>query len=173
MRQARQFAITKRRSVRFEIDAVDRQMRIIDTQFLGTGDDILVTETPFISAPVSAFINLPAPVALPFPAVAAPDVYPLIAFGQPSHPLLGGDNPVWAAVFLNNGMMVDPATATSTGVPVPMMATILVQNPAQGNVTLRAITLFGGSSSVKMWRYAGAGATTCPNGRAPQNDWCN
>lgn len=178
MRQARQLAITRHRVVRFEIDPQERPvgvMRIIDTVGLGTGDDVLVTEMPFITAPVAAVVDQPSPVGLPYPTAAVPDTYPEIAtkFNQPPHPLLGSGNPVWAATFVHNGMMVDPATATNTAVPVPVMATIVVQNPTQPNTTLRAITLFGGSSSAKIWKYAGAGATVCSNGQPDQNDWCN
>lgn len=175
-RQARQIALTKRRAVRVELCPAntDEFIRIIDTNTAaGAGDDQVVAMFPAITAPVSASVDLPSPVALPFPAPAAPDTYPqVVNFTQPSHPhpsVPTGN--VWAVVFLSNGMMVDSATAGLGSVPVPLMATLVVQNPAQGNSSLRAITFFGGSSSAKVWKYTGG--SQCGNDRPAQNGWCN
>lgn len=169
MREARQIAITKRRPVRFELDPTARRIRVIDTAGVGTGDDLLIREEPMINAPVSVVVDSGPPSGV---AVMPYTDYPQTTFTSLPHPVYGGGGNVWAAVFLNNGSIIDPSSAGSGSTPVPVSNTILIQNLQQGAATVRAVTVFGGTNSVRMWRFMNGMTGPCSNGKDQSNGWC-
>lgn len=171
LREARQLAISKRRPIRFEIDPTAREIRIIDTVTFagGTADDILVKEVPLISAPVAVTIDSTLPAGI---STLPETDYPLPDFNLVPHPAGGQSNNVWAVVFLNNGTIIDPASAAFGGTPLPVARTVLVQNLTEGAPTVRAVTIFGGTNSVRLWRHVGSSLGTCADGKDPLNGWC-
>lgn len=167
MREARQIAISKRRPARFEIDDVGRRLRIIDMAGPGIDDDLLIREEPLISSPVPVSLDAPLPSGIS----SLPDPnYLRITFDKPGHPNFNSGNNVWAAVFLNDGTIIDPDSAGSGGVPTPISRTVVIQN-GEGSATTRAVTVFGGSNAIKFWRYSGA--ASCSDQGVPRNGWCS
>jgi len=153
MREAGQLALTRRRTVRFEIDLTDNSYKIIDEQ--GTATDTLVKSIP-MDKPADVRVDVkPSGVTKP-----NPPNYTDIAFAADTVGHLAGStsvtgHSVWVARFQRDGSVVNNA-----GTPVSV--NIYVFPPAApGSATpktlkqVRAITLFGGSGAIRFWKHNG------------------
>jgi Tfp pilus assembly protein FimT len=138
LRDAHQRAITQRQTMRVEIDRATRIITITDENRLPTGDEFEVrrgklSDEVSVDQPVvgAAMVNLPP----------APFSYPAAVYS----------NNVWAARFRSDGSVVDSAGN-------PLSATVFfslaAMTGADANL-IRAVTLFGPSGSIRMWRYSG------------------
>ena len=151
MREASQTALTRRKTIRLEIDLTANTVLLIDE---GRSPD-----AEFKSVPLEPTRELRVdmiPTGMTKPSVNYAD----IAFGTDTVGHYLGSNPVtghnvWAARFKSDGTVVD-------GADVPLSANIYVWPPSSpGSTTprntleVRAITIVGGSGAVRYWRYNG------------------
>jgi len=151
MREAAQLAITKRRTIRFEIDLTDNAILLIDE----TGADFLIKKVPLEPTKDIRMDTLPSGVLKP-----NPPNYNDIAFATDTVGHLRGTTPVtghnvWAARFRQDGSVVNTSVT-----PTPISVNIYVFPPASpGSTTprkkneVRAITMFGGSGAIRYWKY--------------------
>lgn len=153
MREAGQLALTRRRTVRFEIDLTDNTFKVIDEQ--GTNPDTLVKSIP-LDKPADVRVDVrPSGVTRPNPPNYADITFALDTLGH-----LDGSNPVsghnvWAARFQRDGSVVNTAGT-------PISVNIYLFPPATAGSTtpktlkqVRAITLFGGSGAIRFWKHNG------------------
>lgn len=153
MREAGQLALTRRRTMRFEIDLTDNTYKIIDEQ--GTATDTLVKSIP-MDKPADVRVDIkPSGVTKP-----NPPNYTDITFAADTVGHLAGStsvtgHSVWVARFQRDGSVVSHAGT-------PVSANIYVFPPAApGSATpktlkqVRAITLFGGSGAIRFWKHNG------------------
>ncbi len=151
MREAAQTALNERRTIRFEIDATDSSVRIIEGG--GVASDKLIKRIPLESSGVLRMDVNPDGILRP-----NPPNYPAAVFAVDSLGHMDGSTPVvghnvWAIRFRSDGSVV-------TAGNVPVSATVFIFPPGGGNTTsapsqVRGITLYGGSGAVRFWRYNG------------------
>ena len=161
MQETAQLALTKRRTMRLEIDLTANAILVIDERFpdpvTGLNEpDRLIKSIP-MERPLDVRVDVaPTGVARPIPPDYANAVYAADARGH----LVGAatviNNNVWMARFLRDGSVVNTAGN-------PLNATLFVWPPLTfGNAAaktaneVRAITIFGGSGAVRYWKYNGA-----------------
>jgi len=142
MREASQLALNRRRTIRFEIDLTQNAVVLTDENGAG-GADILIKRIPLEPVNEVRMDVIPAGVTLPAPPNYADAAFP-------------GD--VWAARFRSNGSVVDAGG-------IPISANLYLWPPLEPgdplNLTprntaeVRAITMFGGSGSIRYWKFVG------------------
>lgn len=156
LQEARQRALTQRRTMRVEINATKQEIRLIhENQPGNASDDAIIKSSAFnrngvfIGAPPSNMSNSPTELS-PVPAPT---------FAVSVHPLSIGDQ---TAVFrfLPNGTVVNTGTNAAGANAVVTGATVFVwskfdadtsTNPTVANV-LRAVTVQGSSGATRMWK---------------------
>lgn len=153
MREAGQLAVTKRRTVRYEIDLTDNAILLIDQSTSASG--VLIKKVPLEMTKDVRVDTIPATVTKPSPPNYNDAVFATDAVGH----LVGastvtGHN-VWAARFKSDGSVV-------TSADIPMSANIYVWPPISAGSTtarskpeIRLITMFGGSGAVRFWKHDG------------------
>lgn len=153
MREAGQLALTRRRTMRFEIDLTDNTFKIIDEQ--GAATDTLVKSIPMDKVADVRVDVKPSGVTKP-----NPPNYTDITFATDSVGHLAGGTAVtghnvWSARFQLDGSVVNNAGT-------PLSVNIYAFPPATpGSTTpktmqqVRAITLFGGSGAIRFWKHNG------------------
>lgn len=145
MREAAQISLTKRRTIRLDIDLSDAArpvMRLTDEN--GAATDVLAKTIPL--EPFSEVRMDVAPLGITVPA---PPNYATAT-------LVGG---VWTLRFRSDGSVLNAANIPISGTlffwpprAVPYNAADLTpRNKAE----VRAITLFGGSGAVRYWKHTG------------------
>ena len=154
MREASQMALTRRRTMRLEIDLTDNALLIIDQTPNAAGT--LVKKIPLELARDVRMDVAPSSITKPNPPNYADAAFATDATGH----LVGastvtGHN-VWAARFKSDGTVVNASD-------VPLSATIYVWPPvssgsgtARNTGEVRAITMFGGSGAIRYWKYSGS-----------------
>lgn len=153
MREAGQLALTRRRTIRFEIDLTDNTFKIIDER--GTATDTLVKSIPMDKVADVRVDVKPSGVTKP-----NPPNYTDITFATDSVGHLAGSTSVtghnvWSARFQLDGSVVNNAGT-------PLSVNIYAFPPVTpGSTTpktmqqVRAITLFGGSGAIRFWKHNG------------------
>ncbi len=148
LQQARQFSLTKRETMRVEIDLTDKIARLYDENdpALGAADDELVRQITLSDPndvkldlrPVNVSANPPENIPVTS-AVFVPSVYPPSSTHQ-----------VCTLRFKSNYQVVDEA-----GVPTGVTLHIWSPNKANPNDAdiARAITIIGTTGSVRLWEY--------------------
>lgn len=155
MREASQLALTRRRTMRLEIDTKTDELLIIDENAAGAADDTVIKA---IALEEKAEIRMDRkPTGVP---KANPPNYNNASFGKDNigHQRDGvtvTGNRVWAARFKSDGTVVDAADT-------PISATLYVWSPLsagsnypRNETEVRAISIFGGSGAVRYWRFDG------------------
>lgn len=158
LRETGQLALTRRRTFRLEIDQTANMLLIIDENTLtaGANDDREIKAIPLEPVNEVRMNTIPAGVTKPNPPNYADAVFAVDATGHRNRSgatVIG--NTVWAARFNQDGTMVNNAG-------VPINANLYFYPPqTPGSTTprskeeVRAITLFGGSGSVRFWKHDG------------------
>jgi Tfp pilus assembly protein FimT len=154
MQEAKQMALTRRRTFRFEIDLTDNAMLIIDEN--GSDPDRLIKSIPMVTPAKVRVDTAPSTVGKPAPPTLNDAVFGADTLGhQSGSDTVNGHN-VWAARFQSNGSVV---TAGNT----PVSANIYLWPPATSGSPdartsgeVRALTLFGGTGALRYWKYNGA-----------------
>lgn len=154
IRETSQLAMTRRRTMRVEIDLTDNALLQIDEN--NTDPDTLIKRIPLDNVQDIRMDTRPAGVLAP-----NPPNYPDAVFGTAilSHEAGGSTvsgHQVWVARFESTGNVVD-------SVDNPISSTIYIWPPSapassvsRSNGEIRAITLFGGSGALRYWKYDGS-----------------
>ncbi|MFN0141159.1 MAG: Tfp pilus assembly protein FimT/FimU [Pyrinomonadaceae bacterium] len=155
MREAGQLAITRRRTMRFEIDLTQNAMLIIDEN--GAGPDTRIKTIPLETTREVRVDIMPTGVARPNPPDYPNAVFAVDTLGHQFNGSTVTGNTVWACRFQSDGTTVNSAVT-----PVPINATIFVWPPTTYGATtprrlteVRAITMFGGTGAVRYWKHDG------------------
>ena len=157
---ASQFAITKRRTMRLEIDRTANVIRIIDERpqggvddnyGAGTGlaDDVMMRQASLLPASEVRVDAAPSGINQP-----NPPNYPVATYAASVHPLSTG-NQVSVARFRLDGSVVDENNNT-----ISLTLFLWPPDPTNSNnaklpQAVRAITVFGGTGVVRLWAYNG------------------
>jgi prepilin-type N-terminal cleavage/methylation domain-containing protein len=153
MREASQLAVTRRRTMRFEIDLTQNALLIIDEN--GAAADTRIKTVPLERTQEIRVDTIPTGVTKPNPPNYADAVFTVDALGHQFNGATVTGNTVWACRFQSDGSVVNTAN-------VPINANIFVWPPVfSGSTTprnikeVRAITMFGGSGAVRYWKHDG------------------
>lgn len=153
MREANQLAITRRRTMRIEIDLTDNAILLIDEN--GAAADTLIKKIPLEATKDIRNDVIPSGVTKPNPPNYADIAFATDTVGHLVGTITVTAHNVWAARFKSDGSVVN-------GANVPLNATIYVWPPvtpgsgtARANVEIRVITLFGGSGALRYWKHNG------------------
>ena len=153
MTETSQLALTRRRTMRLEIDLTDNAVKIIDEQ--GTDPDTLIKSIPMDNTLDLRVDAKPNGVSKP-----DPPNYADVAFATDTLGHLEGATPVtghsvWAARFQRDGSVVN-------GIGNPISVNIYIWPPTTAGSMdprdlreVRAITLFGGSGAIRLWKHNG------------------
>ena len=157
MREANQLALTRRRTMRFEIDLTDNKMLIID-------EDTSVSPAvhkELKAIPLEAVREIrmdisPTGISAPNPPNYNTAVFAADTLGHKRGSTTITGHNVWAARFKSDGSVVKTDGSL-------VSATIFVWAPLVAGSTnprnskeVRAITMFGGTGAVRYWKYDGA-----------------
>lgn len=153
MREAAQTALTKRRTIRFEIDLTDNAALLIDEN--GAGAAVQLKKIPLEAVGDIRMDIIPTGVAKPNPPNYNDAVYAADGLGHLVGTTTVTGHSVWAARFRSDGSVVNAAN-------IPVSANIYVWPPAsygssvpRNKAEVRAITIFGGSGAVRYWKHNG------------------
>jgi Tfp pilus assembly major pilin PilA len=153
MREANQLAITRRRTMRIEIDLTDNALLLIDD---GSSPDMLIKKVPLESTTDVRMDACPTSIAKPNPPNYADITFATDTIGHNVGTTSVTAHNVWAARFKSDGSVTNVSD-------IPLSATIYVWPPAsagsaaaRSSVEVRAITLFGGSGALRYWKYSGS-----------------
>lgn len=153
MREAGQLALTRRRTIRYEIDLTDNAVLIIDEN--GAAADTLIKMVPLDKASDVRVDAIPSGVTRPNPPNYTDAAFATDSLGhlRGSTAVIG--HSVWTARFQRDGAAVNAAGN-------PVNVNLYVWPPiSAGSLTprnkqeIRAITMFGGSGAIRFWKYDG------------------
>lgn len=154
MREAAQLALTRRRSMRVEIDLTDNVMLIIDEK--GTAADTLVKSIPLEPTREVRMDQAPTGITKPNPPNYTDAAFATDSIGHLVGSTTVTGHNVWMCRFQSDGSVLNAAGN-------PLNATIYVWPPVSaGSTTIRnktearAITLFGGSGAIRYWKHDGS-----------------
>lgn len=156
MREASQLALTRRRSMRLEIDLTTNEVLIIDGNGPGNADDRQIKAIPLEPVNEIRMDQIPTAVTLPNPPNYADAVFAVDAIGhlRDATPIIG--NRVWQIAFSRDGSVVNPTSNIPTSVNLYIWPPATPGNAAaRNNKEVRAITMFGGSGAVRYWKHNG------------------
>lgn len=159
MREAGQLAISRRRTMRVEIDLTENALLMIDEN--GAAPDNRIKTIPLERTQDLRLDVVPVGVTKPNPPNYNDITFATDSVGHQFNGNTVTGHSVWACRFRSDGSVVDVAD-------VPINGTIYVWPPVSyGSTTprnikeVRAITMFGGSGAVKYWKHNGT--TFVPN----------
>lgn len=154
MQEAGQRALSRRTTVRFEIDLTENAMHIIDERT--TGPDQLYKTVQLMPVTEVKLNDAPSSIGVPSPPDYNVAVY---AADSRGHEKLNGTfvsgNEVWAVRYKSDGSTMD-----NDG--LPLHASLILWPPKPGDntqpntvVEVRALTVFAGSGALKYWKFDG------------------
>lgn len=153
MREAGQLAISRRRTMRVEIDLTENALLIIDEN--GAAADTRIKTIPLERTQELRVDVIPTGVTKPNPPNYNDISFATDPFGHQFNGNTVTGHSVWACRFRSDGSVVDAGD-------VPTSGTMYVWPPVTyGSTTprslqeVRAITIFGGSGAVKYWKHNG------------------
>lgn len=138
LRDAYQRALSQRQTMSVQIDRANMLIKIIDENRLTIGDEIEVRR-----AKLNDEISLNQPAAGAGLVNPPPSPY--------NYPVAGYSNNLWEARFRSDGSVVD---AAGNPLSATLFFSLANMNSSDSNL-IRAVTLFGPSGSVRVWRYTG------------------
>lgn len=154
MREAGQLAITRRRTMRLEIDLTENALLLIDEN--GAGPDTRIKTIPLERTDQVRVDVIPTGVTKPNPPNYTDITFATDPIGHQSGGTAITSHNVWAARFRSDGSVVNAAD-------VPVSANIYVWPPTTAGSTtprnikeVRAITMFGSSGAVRYWKHDGS-----------------
>jgi hypothetical protein len=156
MREANQLALSKRRTMRLEIDLTDNKLLIIDEKDAGAGDDTQIKAIPLESTADVRMDMIPTGITKPSPPNYNDAVYANDTISHKVGSTTVTGHKVWAARFKSDGSVVS-GTDTLISANLYVWAPITVGNDNPRNKKeVRAITMFGGSGAVRYWKHNGS-----------------
>lgn len=153
MREASQLAITRRRTMRFEVDLTDNSIVLIDER--GTDPDVQIKKIPLEETKEVRMDVIPTGVTKPNPPNYTDAAFSADTLGHLVGTTTVTGHNVWAGRFRSDGSMVNAAN-------VPISVNFYVWPPItpgsanpRNTQEIRAITIFGGSGAIKYWKHDG------------------
>ena len=139
LRDAYQRALTQRQTMRVQVDRSAMLIKIIDENSLPGGDEVEVRREK-LNPEVS--VTQPTLSGSALNAPASPYNYPVAVFSSN----------LWEVRFRSDASVVDTA-----GNSISATLFVSMVNPKTTDTAfIRAVTLFGPSGSVRLWRYTGS-----------------
>ena len=155
MREANQLALNKRRTMRLEIDLTDNKLLLIDEKGAGASDDTEVKAIPLEATREVRMDQIPTGITKPNPPNYNDAAFAIDTIGHKRAGTTVTGHNVWAVRFKSDGSVVNAAgTLTSANLYVWAPASAGSTTP-RSNKEVRAITMFGGSGSVRYWKHDG------------------
>ncbi len=155
MREAGQLALTRRKTIRLEIDLTDNMLLIIDENGAGAGDDREIKAIPLQPANEIRIDQIPTGISKPTPPNYNNAVFAADATGHLRGATTIIDHIVWTARFRRDGSVFNAAgTPVSANLYIWAPLTAGNTNP-RSNKEVRAITIFGGTGAVRYWKHDG------------------
>lgn len=158
MREASNRALAQRQIMRLEIDVTTNVVRIIDENAAGNGDDRIVRRETLENPNAVRLVRSGGGANSPPNAVntpPAPSNYAAATFAASTHPL-SQNNSVCVLRFRPDGTVVDANNnITSMSLYLWEPSSTNADVPAERR-RVRAITVFGGTGGVRLWKYDGA-----------------
>lgn len=155
MREGAQIALTKRKTIRLEVDLTDNKVLFIDENGAGASDDRELKALPLESTAELRVDVKPTGINKPNPPNYNDATFATDTIGHlRGSTTISGHN-IWAARFQSDGSVVN-----SAGVAVNANLYIFApqssgSTTAKENKLVRAITLSGASGAVRYWRHNG------------------
>lgn len=153
MQEARQHALSKRRTFRLEIDLTDNAMLIIDEN--GDDDDVVIKTVPLEPTYDVRVDKVPDGVTKPQPPVLNDATYGIDSVGHYRNGEHVVGHSVWSGRFRSDGSVVNnsnsPASVNLYVWPPTDGSGDTARNPGE----IRAITIQGSSGAVRYWKYDG------------------
>lgn len=153
MREANQLAITRRRTMRLEIDLTDNSILIIDEN--GADADTMIKEIPLEKPSDVRIDSIPTGVTKPNPPNYTDITFATDGIGHLEGATTVTGHSVWAARFRSDGSMVN---AANTPISVNIYSWPPVSpgsSSPRSKLEVRAITVFGGSGGIRYWKHDG------------------
>jgi prepilin-type N-terminal cleavage/methylation domain-containing protein len=153
--EARQRALTQRRTMRVEINMTDNIVQLIDERNASTHqDDVVIRQLVLLSQEeVKVATPIPGVSALPPELISCPMINgcPLSVY-PPS-----ANKNVCTFRFMSNGTITDAGTNAIGANASVISGTLYIWSPRRGNPgqfeQAYALTIVGGSGFVRMWEY--------------------
>lgn len=157
MREASQLALTRRRTMRFEIDLTANRVLIIDENTVGTAtDDRQIKAIPLLPPNEVRIDQIPTGVTRPNPPNYTDAAFAADTIGHLVGATTVSGNTVWAARFRSDGSVVNAAGTSTISVNLYCWEPLSAGNAApRDRKMVRAITMFGGSGAVRYWKHDG------------------
>ncbi len=153
MAETAQLAVTRRRTMRFELDLTSNEILLIDEN--GTAPDTLIKAIP-LEKPSDVRVDIiPTGVSKPNPPNYTDITFAADTVGHYVGTTLVTGNSVWSARFTRDGSAVN---AGNTPISVNLYIWPPITNGSttpRNKLEIRAITMFGGSGAVRYWKYNG------------------
>jgi prepilin-type N-terminal cleavage/methylation domain-containing protein len=155
MREASQMALTRRRTMRFEIDLTANEVLIIDENGTGAADDRQIKAMSLEAVNLVRMDAIPTGVTAPAPPNYGPAAFAADTTGHLRGATNVNGNNVWAARFRRDGTVVNTA-GSATSNTLYLWEPLTPGNAAPKDVKgVRAITIFGGTGAVRYWKHNG------------------
>jgi prepilin-type N-terminal cleavage/methylation domain-containing protein len=156
-KEARQWALTQRETIRVEVSKEKREIRIINENTAGDVSDDVILRTIPLADPL--YLTFDAPPANMADAPVEPTPVPEANFKLSVHPLSTNEN-VATLRFLKNGNVVNAGSNEIGDNSVVTGATFYFWKPqvmdngtiSNNGVVIRAITVLGSSGSQNYWK---------------------
>jgi prepilin-type N-terminal cleavage/methylation domain-containing protein len=159
MREANQLALTRRRTVRFQIDLTQNAALIIDEN--GSTQGSLIKKVRLEPVQEVRMDVIPSGVLRPNPPNYANAAYAVDGLGHKEGATTVIGNNVWMARFRRDGSVVDAGNNLLSANLYVWPPTSFNSLTPRNSKEVRAITIFGGSGAVRYWKYSGT--TFLPN----------
>ena len=154
MREAAQTSMTKRRTIRYEIDLTDNAILLIDESTGVQGQQL--KKIPLELVRDVRVDGIPVGVTKPNPPNYTDAAFATDTVGHKVGTTTITGHNIWSCRFQQDGSVVNAGG-------VPTSANIYIYPPAStGSTTprrtaeVRAITIFGGSGAVRYWKWTGS-----------------
>jgi type II secretory pathway pseudopilin PulG len=154
LRETNQLALTRRRTMRLEIDLTDNAIVVIDEN--GTAADFQIKKIPLELTKDLRVDIIPASVTKPSPPNYTDITYSADTLGHLVGATMVTGHNVWAARFKSDGSVVN-----KTDVPISVNIYCWPpispgSNTARNKSEVRLITMFGGSGAIRYWKHNGS-----------------
>lgn len=151
LREGSQIALSKRRTIRFEIDLTDNAVLLIDEN--GTAPDFLIKKVPLEEPKDLRVDTIPSGIAKPNPPNYTDITFVTDTTGHTAGAQTINGHRIWAARFQRDGSVVN-AAGTPISVNIYFFPPVSPGSTTPRNKNeVRAVTMFGGSGAVRYWKY--------------------
>lgn len=165
IREANQLALTKRRTMRLEIDLTDNAVLLIDenTPGVGAADDKEIKAIPLYPRDEVRVDQIPSGVTKPDPPKYNDAIFADDTIGHLRGSTTITNHKVWAARFKSDGSMVNAAGNVFSAniyfwTPLKDANTnALTTSTPRNKKEIRLVTVFGGSGAARYWKHDGSG----------------